>query len=174
MTNVNTTVNQRHLALLNFQISLLAVASIKCGGESPFYFNSISLLADPIYTALPGQWFGEGKGLVKYAALIVYKICLFSGRLYKFNGEMVEPIPMDVDSLLGTSLRYSLVQWITVLNKTVLTVQCTVYTTLPYSTQNYSNNIQLQSSTIHNNVEQYTTTLNNAQYTTILNNTQQC
>jgi hypothetical protein len=25
-----------------------------------------------------------------------------NGRLYKFNGEVVEPIPMNVDSLLGT------------------------------------------------------------------------
>ena len=24
-----------------------------------------------------------------------------NGRLYKFNGEVVEPIPMNVDSLLG-------------------------------------------------------------------------
>ena len=29
----------------------------------------------------------------------------FLGRLYKFNGEMVEPIPIDVDTLLGSSLR---------------------------------------------------------------------
>jgi len=28
-----------------------------------------------------------------------------TGRLYKFNGEMVEPIPIDVDTLLGSSLR---------------------------------------------------------------------
>jgi hypothetical protein len=29
-----------------------------------------------------------------------------NGRLYKFNGEVVEPIPMNVDSLLGTYLPY--------------------------------------------------------------------
>jgi translation initiation factor 2-alpha kinase 3 len=29
-----------------------------------------------------------------------------NGRLYKFNGEAVEPIPMNVDSLLGTVARY--------------------------------------------------------------------
>ncbi|XP_023320471.1 eukaryotic translation initiation factor 2-alpha kinase isoform X2 [Eurytemora carolleeae] len=28
-----------------------------------------------------------------------------TGRLYKFNGDVVEPIPMDVDSLLGSSLK---------------------------------------------------------------------
>jgi len=28
-----------------------------------------------------------------------------TGRLYKFNGEVVEPIPLDVDSLLGSSLK---------------------------------------------------------------------
>lgn len=28
-----------------------------------------------------------------------------NGRLYKFNGEVVEPIPLNVDSLLGTSLK---------------------------------------------------------------------
>ena len=30
---------------------------------------------------------------------------LLTGRLYKFNGEVVEPIPLDVDSLLGSSLK---------------------------------------------------------------------
>jgi hypothetical protein len=29
-----------------------------------------------------------------------------NGRLYKFNGEVVEPIPMNVDSLLGSYLPY--------------------------------------------------------------------
>ena len=32
-------------------------------------------------------------------------IFAFKGRLYKFNGEVVEPVPLDVDRLLGTSLK---------------------------------------------------------------------